>query len=101
MEFRFHKMIGEILYGKVPSLGKGYFRIKIVAVDVGGLWVESSLLHLALSRLLILESFGFLCQMHNRPLTTFRINTYEKRGGCYGTRIPIPNDHLAPIGEEQ
>src|SRR5437879_4674036 len=24
--------------------------------------------------------YSFLCQMHNHPLTTFRINTYEKTG---------------------
>lgn len=34
-------MIGEVIYGFVPSLGKHPMEFKILSVDVGGLWVES------------------------------------------------------------
>ena len=38
---RFQKMIGEVVNGIVPSLSRKTLQLKIVAVDAGGLWVES------------------------------------------------------------
>jgi hypothetical protein len=41
MAIRLHNMIGETLLASVPRLNPQYAEFKLLAVDVGGIWVES------------------------------------------------------------